>query len=43
MVLEHRKMMIVLEHGEIWVTPKREPVVPERHELEAGQSFDTPC
>ena len=43
MVLEHRKRMIVPEHGEIWVVPKREPVVPERHELEGGQSSDAPC
>ena len=43
MVPEYRKRMVVLEHREIWVTPKREPVVPERHESEAGQSFDAPC
>ena len=43
MVLEHRKKMVVLEHGEIWVAPKRELVVLERHESEAGQSFDAPC
>ena len=43
MVPEHRKMMIVPEHGEIWVALKHEPVVLERHESEAGQSSDAPC
>ena len=43
MVPEHWKMMIVPEHREIWVAPKREPVVPERHESEADQSSDAPC
>ena len=43
MVPEHRKMMIVLEHGEIWVALKRELVVLERYESEAGQSSDAPC
>ena len=43
MVPEHRKRMVVPEHGEIWVVPKREPEVPERHESEAGQNFDAPC
>ena len=33
MVPEHRKMMIVLEHGEIWVALKREPEVPELLQL----------
>ena len=43
MVLEHWKKMVVPEHGEIWVAPKRELVVPEWHESEAGQSSDAPC
>ena len=43
MVPEHWKRMVVLEHGEIWVAPKHEPVVPERHESEVGQSSDAPC
>ena len=33
----------VPEHGEIWAVPKRERVVPEQHESEAGQSSDAPC